>query len=287
MARDRLQELRQKATNQQANGAAPSDEEAQPLTAPDLLATLEWAQVLRQWVETIEENVGALRAHLRQVEDFNTDQRALNEKIDALFQANASVAQRVHAKLRSFEAQLGDARSAAGRIQHIQYNTLKARFQTAFAQSNAQLEQLRHVKKAQLEAQLRAKGVRISEAELDQLLHEGGDLQVFTENILAETAEAKRVLQDLEDRHQQLLKIERMLADVRDLFLQMAILIDDQQEVIDRVEYQAELAQDFVGRGRDDLKKGRDKRSKYLKTKIIVIVALVLLTIIILALIFK
>nr|AEE63578.1 unknown [Dendroctonus ponderosae] len=284
MARDRLQELRHKATNQ-GTGAAPSDEEAQPLTAPDLLATLEWAEVLRQWVETIEANVDALRAYLRKVEDFDTDQRALNEKIDALFQANASIAQRVQAKLRSFEAQLGDVQSAAGRIQHIQYNTLKARFQVAFAQSNAQLEELRNVKKAQLEAQLRAKGVRISE--LDQLLQDGGDLQVFTENILAETAEAKRVLQDLEDRHQQLLKIERMLADVRDLFLQMSILIDDQQEVIDRVEYQAELAQDFVGRGRDDLKKGREKRSKYLKTKIILMVALVLLTIIILALIFK
>lgn len=83
--------------------------------------------------------------------------------------------------------------------------------------------------------------------------------------ILAETAEAKRVLHDLEDRQLQLQKIERMLTEVRNLFLQMSILIDDQQEVIDRVEYQAGLAHEFVGRGRADLKKGRDKRRRYIK----------------------
>lgn len=50
----------------------------------------------------------------------------------------------------------------------------------------------------------------------------------FVLKIIAETAEAKRVLADIEERHQQLLKIERMLVEVRDLFLQMAILVDAQ-----------------------------------------------------------
>lgn len=56
----------------------------------------------------------------------------------------------------------------------------------------------------------------------------GSYVYIYFLKILAETQEAKRVLADIEERHQQLLKIERMLEEVRDLFLQMAILVDAQ-----------------------------------------------------------
>lgn len=290
MAKDRLGDLIKARDGRNGNVQVEIQEETEPLTGgADLRQTFERAEVLRQWIESVEQNVATIKQYFNKLDDINTNQRDLNDKIESVFQNNTSISQQIQSKLKEFEEELRniDASSAEGRIKNIQYNSLKTRYQKIFKQNTSELEYFRNVKKSQLEAQLRAKGVRVSEEELVRLLDEKTDIQVFTENILAETVEAKRQLQDIEERHQQLLKIERMLEEVRDMFLQMAILIDNQQELIDRVEYQAELAQNFVGRGREDLKKGEKKRKKYIKRKIILVIVILVLLAIILALIFK
>ncbi|KAH0812983.1 hypothetical protein GEV33_009808 [Tenebrio molitor] len=111
-----------------------------------------------------------------------------------------------------------------------------------------------------------AKGYfQVTDEEVALLLEEGTDIQLFTENILAETAEAKRILASVEERHQQLLQIERMLTEVRDLFVQMSIIIDSQQELVDRIEYQAQSATNYIGAV--DLGAVRRSKRKYLKVK--------------------
>lgn len=290
MAKDRLGDLIKARDGRNGNVQVEIQEETEPLTGgADLRQTFERAEVLRQWIESVEQSVATIKQYFNKLDDINTNQRDLNDKIESVFQNNTSISQQIQSKLKEFEEELRDidTSSAEGRIKNIQYNSLKTRYQKIFKQNTSELEYFRNVKKSQLEAQLRAKGVRVSEEELVRLLDEKTDIQVFTENILAETVEAKRQLQDIEERHQQLLKIERMLEEVRDMFLQMAILIDNQQELIDRVEYQAELAQNFVGRGREDLKKGEKKRKKYIKRKIILVIVILVLLAIILALIFK
>ncbi|CAG9766346.1 unnamed protein product [Ceutorhynchus assimilis] len=288
MAKDRLSDLVKARNDGNGNFQVEIEKEVAG-DAANLRETFEMADILRDWIETIEENIEALKQYMKKVDDINTNQRDLNEKIQSIFQNNTSICHRIQAKLKEFEEEVKniDSLTAEGRIKTIQLNTLKTRYQKVFKQNNAELENFRNIKKLELDAQLRAKGVRVTDEELTHLLEEGTDLSVFTGNILAETAEAKRILQDLEDRHNQLLKIERMLEEVRDLFLQMAILIDDQQELIDRVEYHASMAQEFVGQGTNDLQKGAKNRRKFLKKKIILIVVVIILIAIIIGLIFK
>lgn len=266
-------------------------EEREPLTGgnSDIRDTFERAEVLRDWIESIEANVDHIRQCIKKLDDIKINQRDLNDKIDSLFQNNISISGKIQAKLKIFEEELVNVNTlgAEGRIKSIQYNTLKTRYQKAFKQNVAELEHFRNVKKAQLKAQIRAKGISVTEEQLLKLIEDKTDVQVFTENLLSETAEAKRQLQDIEERHQQLLKIETMLEEVRDMFLHMAILIDNQQELIDRVEYQAEMAQNFVERGRDDLKKGEKSRKKFQKKKIILLIVLIIILIVVLVLVFK
>ncbi|XP_066146271.1 syntaxin-1A-like [Euwallacea fornicatus] len=290
MGKNRLDDLKKLRERNNDNTQVEIQEETRPLTGgSNLRNTFERAEVLSQWISTIEGNVEAIKLYVRKLDDVTVNQKDLNDKIDSLFQNNTNISHQIQSKIKEFEAEIQDCdtTSAEGRIKNIQYNTLKTRYQKIFKLNSTELENFRNIKKLQLEAQLRAKGVRVTDEELTRLLEDGTDIHVFTENILAETAEAKRVLQDIEDRHQQLLKIETMLVEVRDLFLQMAIIIDEQQELIDRVEYQAEMAQNFIGRGREDLKSGRKNRMKHLKLKIILIVIAIVFIIILIALIFK
>lgn len=46
--------------------------------------------------------------------------------------------------------------------------------------------------------------------------------------IITETAQAKRMLEDVEDRHGEILKLEKSLLELHGLFSEMAILVDEQ-----------------------------------------------------------
>lgn len=120
----------------------------------------------------------------------------LNEKIDSLFQNSTSIAHRIQAKLKEFEQELkdNDTSSAEGRIKNIQFNTLKTRYQKIFKQSSAELENYRNIKKNQLEAQLRAKGVKVTDVELTRLLEDGTDIHIFTENVSLKLDECAFIL---------------------------------------------------------------------------------------------
>lgn len=113
---------------------------------------------------------------------FFTD---LNDKLESLFQNNTSIFHQIQPKLKEFEAEIKtiDTSSAEGRIKNIQFSTLKTRYQKVFKQNTSELESFRSIKKSQLESQLRAKGVKVTDEELTQLLEEGTDIHVFTENV--------------------------------------------------------------------------------------------------------
>jgi syntaxin 1B/2/3 len=178
------------------------------------------------------------------------------------------VAQQISNKLKEVDSEIKGitVESAEGRIKNIQYDTLKKRFEKAFLDNNKLLENYKSIQKQIIKSQLQAKGYfQVTDEEVALLLEEGTDIQLFTENILAETAEAKRILASVEERHQQLLQIERMLTEVRDLFVQMSIIIDSQQELVDRIEYQAQSATNYIGAV--DLGAVRRSKRKYLKVK--------------------
>ncbi|KAJ8933367.1 hypothetical protein NQ314_014082 [Rhamnusium bicolor] len=267
MAKDRLSELLKVQEKKTKNVVVEIENDTNNTDENNLKKIFERAEVLGQWIEGMEKNVEAIRQYVTRLDDLSINQKDLGDKIECLFQNNTSICHKINPKLKEIEEELKkiSIESAEGRIKSIQYNTLKTRFQNIFRQNSSELENFRNIQKAHLEAQLRAKGVRI----------------------IAETAEAKRVLADIEERHQQLLKIERMLVEVRDLFLQMAILVDAQQDLVDRVEYQAQAAQNYVGRVPKVLQSAGKKKMKNLKCKIYIAITVIILIIIVLILLFN
>lgn len=73
--------------------------------------------------------------------------------------------------------------TAERRIKSIQHNTLKSQYIQIFKINNEVLENFRNIQKDRLEAQLKAKGLRVTDEELVALLDKKVDIQVFTENV--------------------------------------------------------------------------------------------------------
>jgi t-SNARE complex subunit (syntaxin) len=91
----------------------------------------------------------------------------------------------------------------------------------------------------------------ISDEEIEEKL-ENGDLTVLS-SIIKESDQAKEDLKRLEGRHLEMIKLERGIVEVNDMFLDLAHLVESQGETVGRIEDQVGEAAGHVEQGRDQL----------------------------------
>uniref|UniRef100_A0A183BQY4 t-SNARE coiled-coil homology domain-containing protein n=1 Tax=Globodera pallida TaxID=36090 RepID=A0A183BQY4_GLOPA len=123
-------------------------------------------------------------------------------------------------------------------------------------------------------------GKKIGDDDLEEMI-ESGNPGVFTQGIITDTQQAKQTLADIEARHNDIMRLETSIRELHDMFMDMAMLVESQGEMVDRIEYNVEHAKEFVDRAVADTKKAVQYQSKARRKKIfclvMTIIALVLL----------
>ena len=109
--------------------------------------------------------------------------------------------------------------------------------------------------------QLEITGRTTTNEELEDMLEQGNSA-VFTQGIIMDTAQAKQTLADIEARHADIIKLESSIKELHDMFMDMAMLVESQGEMIDRIEYHVEHAVDYVQTATQDTKKALKYQSK-------------------------
>ncbi|KAL1132345.1 hypothetical protein AAG570_010301, partial [Ranatra chinensis] len=130
-----------------------------------------------------------------------------------------------------------NARITAGlRIRKTQHSASLHLFVEAMSQFNT--EQVNYKEKCEERIQRVisiAKAV-VTDEKIEELLEQGNYGSIFSGDIITETLEVKRALEDVQTRHQELLSLEKSIQELRDLFLEMSILVNQQGELINRIE---------------------------------------------------
>ncbi|KAF4531854.1 hypothetical protein B566_EDAN000881 [Ephemera danica] len=173
--------------------------------------------------------------------------------------------------------------TASLRIRSTQHAGLSRLFSdTLVAYNTSQLE-YRERCKERIQRQLLIANKHTTDEELEEML-ESGNASVFTGDIVVATQEARQALADIEARHHEIITLEKNIRELRDLFLEMAALVETQGEMIDRIEQHVQSAQEYVHEAEKQTKKAVVYRSKARK-KLIIIIIVVLILLLILALI--
>ncbi|THD23165.1 Syntaxin-1A protein [Fasciola hepatica] len=97
--------------------------------------------------------------------------------------------------------------------------------------------------------------------------------------IMADTEAAKRSLSDIEARHADIIRLEKSIEELRDLFMAVSLMVDQQSELIDRVEYNVNKAADCVVQAKGKLSSAVQQNKKSRRCKIICIIVLIVLAI--------
>uniref|UniRef100_A0A8C6SAG9 Syntaxin 19 n=1 Tax=Neogobius melanostomus TaxID=47308 RepID=A0A8C6SAG9_9GOBI len=71
-------------------------------------------------------------------------------------------------------------------------------------------------------------------------------LEVFNENLLNDQRITRSQLSEIEQRHKELLNLESNMKELRDLFMDIFLLVEEQSAFIDHVQTNVEQIQDYV-----------------------------------------
>ena len=122
----------------------------------------------------------------------------------------------------------------------------------------------------------------VSQEEIDTVLRSGGPGQVMRSAILRGAADpVKDAYAHAADRYQDVLKLEQSVAELHQMFLDFALLTEQQGEMLDQIEYQVKAAGEYVEEGNVDIKKAiqyqKEIRKRYCCLIVLILVIVLVL----------
>ncbi|KAF2893781.1 hypothetical protein ILUMI_12392, partial [Ignelater luminosus] len=207
-----------------------------------------------------------------------------NKSWKTLWLTLKKTANKVRAKLKVIEQSIEteeqtNKSSADLRIRKTQHSTLSRKFVEVMTEYNRTQTDYRERCKGRIQRQLEITGRQTTNEELEEMLEQGNPA-VFTQGIIMETQQAKQTLADIEARHADIIKLENSIRELHDMFMDMAMLVENQGEMIDRIEYHVEHAVDYVQTATQDTKKALKYQSKARRKKIMILICVSILIVI-------
>lgn len=245
----------------------------------------EQVEEIRNMIDTISIKVDEVKKkHSAILSAPQTDDKVKGE-LEELMAEIKKTANKVRGKLKVIEQNIeqeehSNKSSADLRIRKTQHATLSRKFVEVMNVYNACQIDYRERCKGRIQRQLEITGKNTTNEELEDML-ESGNPAIFTQGIITETQQAKQSLADIEARHQDIMKLEKSIKELHDMFMDMAMLVESQGEMIDRIEYNVEQSVDYIETAKMDTKKAVKYQSKARRKKIMMMICLVILIVVI------
>ena len=241
-----------------------------------------------QEVEDIRENITRMQENVEEVKKTHSailsapqsDEKVKQHLEDMMADIKKS-ANRVRAKLKQMESGIEQLEqvnmmSAEFRIRKTQHSMLSQKFVEVMTDYNKTQTDYRERCKARIQRQLEITGRSTTTEEVEEML-ESGNPAIFTQGIMTDTQQAKQTLADIEARHADIIKLENSIRELHDMFMDMAMLVESQGEMIDRIEFHVSGALEYVEEAVKDTKKAMEYQRKARRKQICILICVLIM----------
>ncbi|KAL1766031.1 syntaxin-3-like [Sigmodon hispidus] len=187
-----------------------------------------------------------------------TEESAFKEKneLNIIKASFASQAQLIQPQLITMQRELAtDCKywRAEHRIRQSQLSFLLSHFRDIISHHYACETQNMVRLKQKTRRQAELSGVKLQEEDLEKLVANPVPPQIVGCDL--DVLKAKQSLALVEVRHQQLLDLEYEIGELHDIFFQVEMFIEEQQELLDSIEFNILHTQDYVEQSNETIKK--------------------------------
>uniref|UniRef100_A0A3Q0T018 Syntaxin 2b n=1 Tax=Amphilophus citrinellus TaxID=61819 RepID=A0A3Q0T018_AMPCI len=162
------------------------------------------------------------------------------------------------------------------RIQKTQHTVLTRKFVEVMTQYNETQVSFRERSKGRIQRQLEITGRVTTNEELEDML-ESGNPSIFTSDIISDSQITRQALNEIESRHQDIVRLETSIRELHAMFMDMAMLVETQGDMVNNIEKNVSNAAEYICRAKEETKKAVRYQKKSRRKYIILAFALLIL----------
>ncbi|XP_024139482.1 syntaxin-3a isoform X3 [Oryzias melastigma] len=213
---------------------------------------------IRSSIDKIDENVAEVKKLYSVILSAPTSEQKTQDDLEAITNDIKKMANNARNKLKTIERNLETEQqqervSADMRIRKSQHAVLSRKFVEVMTKYNEAQVDFRERSKGRIQRQLEITGKATTDEELEEML-ESGNAAVFTAGIV-DSGISKQALSEIESRHKDIVRLESSIKELHDMFVDIAMLVESQGGMIDRIESNMDQSVGFVERAVADTKK--------------------------------
>jgi syntaxin 1B/2/3 len=105
--------------------------------------------------------------------------------------------------------------------------------------------------------------------------------EIFNAKLMKSSTKLDNAVSDLEDRQRELIKLEKSVTQVHQMFVQFAVLVNAQGEIVDNICDNFSQAKDNVLSAESDIIKSTDNMKSARKKKCIILIIIIVVALVI------
>ncbi|KAJ8271231.1 hypothetical protein COCON_G00100900 [Conger conger] len=243
---------------------------------------------IRTSIDKIDENVVEVKKLYSVILSAPTSDQKTQDDLEAVTNDIKKLANNARNKLKSIERNLEtneERVSADMRIRKSQHAILSRKFVEVMTKYNEAQVDFRERSKGRIQRQLEITGKTTTDEELEEML-EGGNAAVFTAGIM-DSGISRQALSEIEARHKDIVRLESSIKELHDMFVDIAMLVENQGGMIDRIESNMDQSVGFVERAVADTKKAVKFQAEARRKKMMIMLCCVILVIILVSVVYS
>ncbi|NWH36536.1 STX2 protein, partial [Chloropsis hardwickii] len=242
-----------------------------------------------QQVEEIRNNIAKIAQNVEEVKKQHSiilsapnPEGRTKEELEELNEEIKKIANKIRARLKAIEQSFAQGENANRtsvdlRIRKTQVGSRQLEENQWYNETQTLF---RERSKGRIQRQLEITGKTTTDEELEEML-ESGNPSIFTSDIISDSQITRQALNEIESRHKDIIKLESSIRELHEMFMDMAMFVETQGEMINNIEKNVMNATDYVEHAKEETKKAVKYQSKARrKMWIIIIVSVVLIAIV-------
>ncbi|PON93249.1 t-SNARE [Trema orientale] len=252
-------------------------------------------------IQEVEKQVDKLSGLLKKLKDANEESKsvtkasamkAIKKRMEKDIDEVLKIARSVKAKIESLNKDNLTNRQKPGcekgtgvdRARTNMTNALTKKFRDIMTEFQTLRQRIQDEYREVVERRvITVTGTRPDEETIDHLIETGNSEQIFQKAIQESgRGQVLNTLEEIQERHDAVKEIEKKLLDLHQIYMDMAVLVDAQGQIIDNIEIQVTNAADHVQRGNTALsnaKKLQKNSRKWMCIAIIILLLIIAITV--------
>lgn len=222
---------------------------------------------IKRALATIEANVGqvnALKAKNKTTANERARKEVMNqlEKIMSSTSANGAAIKKqldvIKVENAAYAEKQGE--SAKSQMRNNLYQTHIRKFHSVMNDYNSAAHAFKQDLQARTRREIKIVDKNLDDRQIDAIIESGKAQDVIKEALISDNL--RNVVQTIEERHLDILKLERQVLEIYELFRDLATLVDLQQESLDVIENRILKAKNYAEKGEVEINEAEEYQKK-------------------------